>query len=358
MRPAAPAQTLRVPAEFVSIQAAVEAARDGDTILIAPGLYRENIRFQGKTLRLVSEQGYRQTIIDGGGKTVLTIKQAGPATTLTGFTIQNGEDGISTSSKIRVIENRLTGNQDGIDYEGGGGICRGNLFENNRDDGIDLDQDCEVVLEGNVVRNNQDDGIEIRLHPYTGPMLSIVIRENVISANGEDGIQLIGYNVRSHRALRIERNLITDTAMAAVGCMEDANTRENYQAAPLPEAILLIHNTFVGNHYGVTGGHNMLVLNNIFLRTRQVALKRVGGDSIAAHNLFWGNGRDFEESNRDGSNILLKDPLLDPNYRLTGSSPCIDAGTASFSWNGRLLSFPEASYSGAAPDLGAFELEE
>lgn len=356
LQSAGTADVIRVPADHSSIQAAVQVARDGDTVLIAPGVYRGNIVIQGKTISLVSEQGYEQTVIDGGGETVLTIEGAGPNTKITGLTIQNGDDGISTSSKIQIFRNRFTGNKDAIDYEGGGGICRDNLFEDNRDDAVDLDRDCEVIVEDNVIRNNRDDGIEIRLQPYTGPTLHVVIRNNVISGNREDGIQFIDYNTRSDRVFRIERNLITDTAMAAVGCMGDENTRENYEAFDIPEPIFLVNNTFVGNHYGVTGGGGMVVLNNIFVQTREIALKQVNGGSIAAHNLFWGNGRDFEDSKWDRRTTLLKDPQLGQDYRLSGTSPCIDAGAISFRWKGReILSIPEGSYSGSAPDLGAFE---
>lgn len=356
--PAGTGKTIRVPGEYPSIQAAVKAAKDGDTVLIAPGLYRENIVIRGKTIALISEKGYGQTVIDGGGGTVLVIEKAGPSARISGLTIQNGDDGISTSSRIQIVNNRFTGNKDAIDYEGGGGICRSNLFENNQDDAVDLDDDCEVVIEDNVIRNNRDDGIEIRLQPYTGPTLEIVIRNNVIADNGEDGIQFIDYNTHSDRVFRIERNVIAGSVKAGVGCMGNQNSRENYEAFPLPEPIFLVNNTFVGNHYGVTGGNSMIVLNNIFAHTREIVLKRVAGGSTAAYNLFWGNGRDFEDSAWDSQTTLQQDPRLNPDYRLNEDSPCVDAGAASFQWDGReILSIPEEFYCGAAPDLGAFELK-
>ncbi|MGH9338838.1 MAG: right-handed parallel beta-helix repeat-containing protein [Acidobacteriota bacterium] len=354
LQPAA-AGTLRVPADHPTIQAAVRAARDGATILIAPGLYRENIVIEGKTLTLASEKGYEQTVLDGDGQTVLTIEQS-PDTKITGLTIQNGDDGISTSSRIQVLDNRFTGNKDAIDYEGGGGVCRGNLFENNRDDAVDLDDDTEVTVEDNVIRDNRDDGIEIRLHPYTGPTLHVVIRNNVITGSGEDGIQFIGYNTNSDRVFRIERNLIADSAMAAVGCMGNENSRENYEAYPLPEPIFLINNTFAGNHYGVTGGAGVVLLNNIFVDTAKAALKKVAGDSVASHNLFWNNGTDFEACGWGEQKALFQDPLIAQDYRLKTGSPCIDAGTDSFEWKGeQVLALGRDSYAGSAPDLGSFE---
>ena len=98
---------------------------------------------------------------------------------------------IASDGKIDILNNRFTGNGDAIDYGDGGGICRNNLFEYNSDDAVDLDGSTEAIIEENIIRYNGDDGIEIRLHEYTGPTLNIIIRNNTISTNDKDGIQLI-----------------------------------------------------------------------------------------------------------------------------------------------------------------------
>ena len=52
----AEAQTLRrVPGDFSTIQAAINAAQTGDTVRVAPGIYVENINFLGKAIAVVSE---------------------------------------------------------------------------------------------------------------------------------------------------------------------------------------------------------------------------------------------------------------------------------------------------------------
>jgi serine protease len=62
----ASAVTIRVPADQPTIQAAINAANNGDTVLVSDGTYKENINFNGKAIRVTSVNGATTTIIDGG----------------------------------------------------------------------------------------------------------------------------------------------------------------------------------------------------------------------------------------------------------------------------------------------------
>jgi len=366
LTPAPAPAFLEVPARYATIQEAIDAAGEGDVVRVAPGIYSESVVIADKTIVLVSHYStsgdpafIEQTVIDAGGSShaIEIAASAGPRTVIQGFTIRNARDGVSASGKFDFTNNRVTGNRDGLDYEGGsGGLVHGCTFEDNLDDGIDLDEDVAVVIEHSTLRNNGDDGIEVRLHDYTGPELDIVIRNNLITGNGEDGIQLIGYNAPSSRVFRIERNVFANNAMSAIGMMCCMNTIEDFQGASLGERIYLYHNTFVGNGHGVTGGGDTIALNNLFADTTQVALKRLLGDSIAAYNLFFNNGMDFVDTKTDRATTLIADPLLDGDHRLSRRSPAIDAGTAFFTWNSEVvLNREPRHYSDLAPDLGAFE---
>jgi len=353
-----------VPGDAPTIQEGIELAGEGDVVLVAPGAYHENIQLSGKTITLASQfytsqdtSFIDQTIIDGGGETVIRVESsAGPDAKIIGFTIQNGNDGISTAAKLHILNNRFTGNKDAIDYEAGGGACRNNLFENNKDDAVDLDGPVEAIIEDNIIRNNGDDGVEIRLHKYRGPSLNIIIRRNIIAGNEEDGIQLIGYPEVTDRIFLIERNLIKDNAMAGLGLMDDKVTTEDFRGASLLERIHLFNNTFIGNDHSLTGGDNLMALNNIFAGSTNMALKNVDGNSIVAYNLFWGNGTDHHHSNVDTSTMIFADPRLTADDRLLPGSPAIDAGATSFAKNSEIvMDLQSNEYCGPAPDLGAYE---
>lgn len=91
--PAADGATIHVPADFNSIQAAIEDANDGDEIEVATGTYNEAIDFKGKAVRLYSSGGPEITTIDAIGlntSVVRCISGEDANTILEGFTITGG----------------------------------------------------------------------------------------------------------------------------------------------------------------------------------------------------------------------------------------------------------------------------
>jgi hypothetical protein len=362
---AASADTLRVPADLPTIQLAIDAADDGDTIRVAPDVYFENLVVSGKHVTLESDfvvTGDRAdvdaTVIDGGGGDfVLQLASAaGSEATLHGITLRNAEDGITPNNPITFVNGRITNTSDGIDFEDGSvGVILGSRFDGNADDGLDLDDKVSARIAGNRIVNNGQDGIEIRLQDFDGDPVEVIVEDNWIAGNAEDGIQLIDYGGLTARTFIIERNRFADNGAAALGMMCDKNTDENFEGCPIPEPVLLANNTFVRNDHGVTGGASVTALNNLFVDHTVLAIKNVSGESLVAYSLFWGNGQDVGNSSVDAGTTLNEDPLLLDTLELAEGSPAIDAGTASHEHGAFLFELDPSEFSGAAPDLGAIE---
>ena len=63
----AQADTLNVPGDYETIQAAIDDAVNGDEIEVGPGTYNEAINYLGKAVRLYSSGGPEFTTIDASG---------------------------------------------------------------------------------------------------------------------------------------------------------------------------------------------------------------------------------------------------------------------------------------------------
>ena len=105
-----------VPGEQSTIQDAINAAEDGNTILVSPGTYRENISFVGKGIKVHGVDGPIKTIIDGGrAGSAVTFRHGETAeAVLDGFTIQNGSGRLTALPSLRAWL-----------YAGGGIHCEG-----------------------------------------------------------------------------------------------------------------------------------------------------------------------------------------------------------------------------------------
>lgn len=173
-------------ARFTAIGDAITSAADGDTIIVWPGRYLENIDLRGRRLHLRSIDPHDEalvmaTILDGFYfAPVIRFRGDEPSATIvegfyitrgagaTGSGIHGGELGVGSAATIRfnVIENNIA-----LQY--GGGIYR-----------------CSGPIENNVVRNNTAGQGGGGFAMCAGP-----IENNVIDANGaERGGAMFGCN--------------------------------------------------------------------------------------------------------------------------------------------------------------------
>lgn len=147
---AALAKIIRVPADQPTVQAAINAATKGDTVLVADGTYYENINFKGKAITVAShflvdrdKAHIAKTIINGSkpsysdtGSVVLFVSKEDTNSVLCGFTITGGTGTAYEQTRrggggifgyyagARICHNRIENNQvlstkDGNIYGGG-----------------------------------------------------------------------------------------------------------------------------------------------------------------------------------------------------------------------------------------------
>jgi hypothetical protein len=317
--PPPPSGTIRVPQDYATIQKAVDAAGDGDTILVGPGTYFGGIVISGKSITLASLYQVTgdpslvdQTIIKGGSPGI-HIDDSAPNTTIAGFHFVGGEDAVQFYAQGgRCLDNFFDHTvNDAISFEDVGGVARGNRIVGAGDDGIDVDAaSANVLIQDNIIRQVGDDGIEIRNQNYHGPLVTHTIQGNTIIGSEEDGIQLIDYSDLSDRAFVIENNLVQGNADVGLGIMDNGETKEDFRGASMPERVEVSNNTFDGNRYGITGGDNLIAINNT-ISNSEVGLKNVDGQSTVSGTRFINNDVDYIHSNVVGAATVTKQGSLD-----------------------------------------------
>lgn len=139
--------------DYITIQEGINASQNGDTVLVWPGIYYENVSLSGRSITLASlfltsgdESYIHNTIIDGNHSSSCIIVNYGlEGLSVNGFTIQNGAGF-------------------GDDPVGGGVYCSNSTMQINdcviRDNfariagGISCKQGSNMMLSGNTIYNN------------------------------------------------------------------------------------------------------------------------------------------------------------------------------------------------------------
>jgi len=156
---------IRVPGDFATIQAAVDAARPGDTIQVGPGVYCENIVIQTSGLRLRTQPGANRAVIDGTclggiGSGIHVMRAEGVQ--IMGFLVEHFRMGIylHSTSRSRVHLNEVRFNATGPGLSGGHGIILdassfNAVDQNDVHDNGHLGIGVHGASSGNVVRGNR-----------------------------------------------------------------------------------------------------------------------------------------------------------------------------------------------------------
>jgi len=124
------------PGNYTTIQGAINVATSGNTIFVFNGTYIENIIID-ESISLIGENK-QTTTINGNNGIALTI--TANSVTITGFTIQNSEQGIllDHTSNSNIHENIISNNNCGIFLHG----AISNTIKNN----IISDNECGIEI--------------------------------------------------------------------------------------------------------------------------------------------------------------------------------------------------------------------
>ena len=334
--------TVGLSGDHATIQAAVNAAGEGDEVVVSPGTYVENVQLTGVDFTLRSTDPSNSsivetTIIDGSqAETVIVLEGSETKDfVLEGLTIQNGKGrggGVrGNHSKAVIRNNRIINNT--AAQQGGGGL-----------------KGCDGLIQGNLIANNDtlcSDGGGII--DGLGPIVDNVIVGNISRSyldGGEGTGSGGGLDCTTSSGVLIARNLFAGNVAytgGAITCEEEAHIQNN---------------VFYGNYAHTSGGAingagDSLVVNNTFVRNEAGSLGGAiagvqvnQGVSRIANNIFWYNTAP-QDSDLSGNgvppeycclsadipgavNCFVADPCFvdeaNGDFHLKLESPCIDAG--------------------------------
>lgn len=345
------ANILNVPADYLSIQDAINAADESDEIIVASGVYYENIYFRGKNITLRSSaplniEVVESVIVNGNslGSAITLTGSENASCVISGLTITNGKSefggGINGNNSLATIKNSIITKNSA---SSGGGIysCQGNIYNNvisfntaSSGGGFNL---CNGVIKHNSVFKNQG-GNSIGVGGAFA-FCDGVINGNKVFENygGLTGGQGAGFY---HCNALIQNNAIYKNGGIIVnGVFFECNG-------------YFQNNTIVSNKSAIFQQCKPAIVLNCILGDASIS-------SFSALNLAYCCVISNYPLNF-GLNIIYEDPqFIDAeggNYHLESSSPCIDKGSASWLVGDSINDFDgENRFVGNNVDIGCDE---
>jgi len=372
-----PGETLAVPGQHPAIQGAIDAAYNGDTIAVDPGVYAESIDFGGKAVAVRSLTGAAATTIDGGqaGNVVTFVNGEGPGSVLEGFTITNGssyygggvycEDSSPTITRNVISDNTVLWNGGGIclDHHSNAVITH-NTFSGNTADssggGIGCFNDSSPLIADNRFSGNtagdsggaihcyEDNATEISGNTLTGNSAfwgggvrclyaTTIIRDNHFEGNTASDR---GGGIHSgHSDITVSDNVITDNSAANYGggiyCGHSAllafmnnmitgNTAKNGGGISCGDASPVITNNTIARNTATVDGGGFFFWSHSY--------------PVIANTILWNNGAAGR-----GKEIYIGDSVRPSDVTISNSdleggqaSVFIDPGS-SLDWGGGMI---------------------
>ncbi|MDD5680162.1 MAG: right-handed parallel beta-helix repeat-containing protein [Candidatus Omnitrophica bacterium] len=353
-------RTLNVPtADYPTIQAAIDAATNGDTIEIAAGTYYENLVLNKSGITLQGVQDGLPAIWGTSGTYGNTVIRCtdinGAETVIKGFLIGGETYSIQCAGTVSFL--KIEGNElrSGIYMETGASAeVKNNSF-----------WDCNILYAAGDNRLNFVGNAMATPGPNLGGLFLTgttgLIKDNVFRSRWNGAIQL-----HANSNMTIEGNILRgvygwDSTGGIILRDSTAVIRNN-----IIENAKVHHNPSVGVGLDALNS-NIILYNNVFcsiegysIDTSGVALKIVDSNVIAKNNIFSnistgqeavyfsGSGsQDFSYNDLweisttvpmtgiiPGPGNITADPLFtDVSYHLDAGSPCVDAGDPAAQFN-------------------------
>ena len=170
--------------DFTTIQAAIDYSRDGDTVIVRPSTYNEEILFNGRRITLMSLDPDDESIVDStiinGFEPVTFNFGENISSVITGFTIIGSNKSIKClSCSPSIIGNKILGSSVGI--SNCGGIISNNIISHSTT-GI-ICSNIETIISNNVINDHSSYGI------YFGSLAPVLIVRNNIISNNDTGLR-------------------------------------------------------------------------------------------------------------------------------------------------------------------------
>lgn len=281
------------PADYRTIQAAIDASWHGDTVVVKPGTYRERVAFNGRQITVQSEDPSDPAVV---AATVISSTAVagvvfdfseGEQSVLTGFTVTGA--GILCVASSPTILGNVIRNCNGVGIKGQNGArptIRGNEIRDNTLEGI---HSCSGLIQGNILSADR-----AGLAYCNGSILDNVIADNrdaggLYSCEGEiAGNTITGNDSASHGgglyqcAGNIHHNIIAGNRALRQGGGLHSCTKS------------IFNNTIVGNRAGEAGGGisqcRALVYDNILAFNEAPVAGGLHGEATNTYNAYWLNG--------------------------------------------------------------------
>ena len=304
---------IHVPGDQPTIQAGIDNAINGDTVLVAPGTYFENINFKGKNIVVASHY-----VIDGDlshiNSTIIDGSQAQYSDTASCVRIVSGEDSTAVLQGFTIRQGTGTHWVDpqfpGYTWHSGGGIF---MF-----------QSSPTIKNNYIINNHVDDDTGINgasgggICMYDG---NPTIINNIIKNN----TALYGAGVViDYSGCVFKNNIVAQNSGG-----QDYGGGGFWTIGNGDEPVIIENNTIVDNESELKGGAMYLWSTQLTARNNIIW----GNTQSTGNQIFLYDGANAEITYTDieggytgEGNIDLPPQFADTNYILVSTSPCIDAG--------------------------------